>query len=123
MKKLLLISICFAFAIVVPVEVKVMPTGDAYVVADVEADVDADTPPADSTGKDEKRQNESLEKRKPTESKDKSKGKDEKRQNEPLEKRKPTESNWKINVLPRPENLKSPIERKEDQFHLPPDRF
>jgi hypothetical protein len=95
MKKLLLMSIFFAFAIVVPLEVKVMPTGDVYVVADV----DADTPQADSTVKDEKRQN------------------------EPLEKRKPTESNWKINVLPRPENMKSPIEKKEDQFHLPPDRF
>jgi hypothetical protein len=119
MKKLLLISIFFAFAIVVPLEVKVMPTGDVYMVADV----DADTPQADSTGKDEKRQNESLEKSKPTESKDKSKGKDEKQQNELLEKRKPTESNWKINVLPRPDNMKSPIEKKEDQMHLPPDRF
>jgi hypothetical protein len=119
MKKLLLISIFFAFAIVVPLEVEVMPTGDVYIVADV----DADTPQADSTGKDEKRQNESLEKRKPTESKDQSKGKAGKRQNEPLEKKKPAESNWKINVLPRPDNMKSPIERKEDQFHLPPDRF
>jgi len=123
MKKLLLISIFFAFAIVVPMptmagvdiisgislppiivfeahpEVKVMPASDVYIIADV----DADTPQADSTGKDEKRQNESLEKRKPTESKDK--------------------SNWKINVLPPPDNMKSPIERKEDEMHLPPDRF
>ena len=123
MKKLLLISIFFAFAIVVPMptmagvdiisgislppiivfeahpEVKVMPASDVYIVADV----DADTPQADSTGKDEKRQNESLEKRKPTESKDK--------------------SNWKINVLPPPDNMKSPIERREDEMHLPPDRF
>jgi hypothetical protein len=119
MKKLLVMSIFFAFAIVVPLEVKVMPTGDVYMVADV----DADTPQADSTGKDEQRQNEPLEKRKPTESEDQSKGEDEKQQNGPLEKKKPTESNWKINVLPRPDNIKSPIERKEDQFHLPPDRF
>jgi hypothetical protein len=119
MKKLLLAYIFFVFSIVVPLEVKVMPASNVYVVADV----NADTPQADSTGKDEKRQNESLEKRKPTESNDKSKGKDEKRQNEPLEKRKPTESNLKINVMPRPDNMKSPIEKKEDQFHLPPDRF
>jgi hypothetical protein len=122
MKKLLLMPIVFAFAIVVPMptmagvdiisgislppiivfeappELKVMPASDVYIVADV----DAETPQADSTGKDEKRQDQSLEKRKPTESKDK--------------------SNWKINVLPRPDNLKSPIEKKEDQFHLPPDR-
>jgi hypothetical protein len=95
MKKLLVMFIFFAFAIVVPLEVKVMPTGDVYIVADV----DADTQQADSTGKDEQRQN------------------------EPLERKKPTESNWKINVLPRPDNIKSPIERREDQFHLPPDRF
>jgi hypothetical protein len=119
MKKLLLISLFLAFAIVVPLEVKVMPTGDVY----MGADVDADTPQADSTGKDEKRQNEPLEKKKPAESKDKSMGKDEKQQNEPLEKKKPAESNWKINVLPRPDNMKSPIEKKEDQFHLPPDRY
>ena len=123
MKKLLLISIFFAFAIVVPMptmagvdiisgislppiivfdappEVRVMTASDVYIVADV----DADTPQADSTGKDEKRQNESLEKRKPTESKDK--------------------SNWKINVLPPPDNMKSPIEKREDEMHLPPDRF
>jgi hypothetical protein len=123
MNKLLLMSIFFAFAIVVPTptvagvdiisgislppiivfeappEVKVMPASDVYIVADV----DADRPQADSTGKDEKRQNESLEKRKPTGSKNK--------------------SNLKINVLPRPDNMKSPIEKKEDQFHLPPDRY
>jgi hypothetical protein len=123
MKKLLLMSIFFAFSIVVqmptmagvdiiygisqppvivfevPPEVKVMPASDVYIVADV----DADRPRADSTGKDEKQQNESVEKRKPTKSKNK--------------------SNWKINVLPRPENMKSPIEKKEDQFYLPPDRF
>ncbi len=123
MKKLLLMSIFFAVTIVVqtptmagadiisgislpPIivfeasqEVKVMPASDVYIVADA----DADRPQADSTGKDEKRQNESLEKGKPTESKDK--------------------SNWKINVMPRPDNMKSPIEKKEDQLHLPPDRF
>jgi hypothetical protein len=123
MNKLLLMSIFFAFAIVVPTptvagvdiisgislppiivfeappEVKVMPASDVYIVADV----DADRPQADSTGKDEKRQNESLEKKKPAESKNK--------------------SNLKINVLPRPDNMKSPIEKKEDQFHLPPDRY
>ncbi len=139
MKKLLLMSIFFAFAFVVPMptmagadiisgislppvivfeahpEVKVMPASDVYIVADV----DADRPQANSTGKDQKRRNESSEKGKL--------GKDEKRQNESLEKGKPTESkgksNWKINVLPRPDNMKSPIEKKEDQFHLPPDRF
>ncbi len=123
MKKLLLMSIFFAFAIVVPTqtmagvdiisgislppmivfeappEVKVMPTSDVCIVADV----DADRPQADSTGKDEKRQKESLEEKKSTESKNK--------------------SNWKIKVLPRPDNMKSPIEKKEDQLHLPPDRF
>jgi hypothetical protein len=122
MKKLLLLSMVFAFAIVIPMpimagvdiipgisvppvivfealpEVKVMPASDVYIVADA----DAETPQADSTGKDEKRQNESLEKSKPTKSKDK--------------------SDWKINVMPRPDNVKSPIEKKEDQFHLPPDR-
>jgi hypothetical protein len=123
MNKLLLMSIFFASAIVVPTptvagvdiisgnslppiivfeappEVKMIPASDVYILADV----DADRPQADSTGKDEKRQNESLEKRKPTGSKNK--------------------SNLKINVLPRPDNMKSPIEKKEDQFHLPPDRF
>lgn len=123
MKKLLLVSIFFAFAIVVPVptmagvdimagislppptlfeapsEVKVMPASDVYVFAAA----DADTPQPDSTGRDEKRQDESLEKRNPSKSKDK--------------------SDWKINVLPTPENMKSPIEKKEDALHLPPDRF
>jgi hypothetical protein len=139
MKKLLLMSIFFAFVIVVPMstmagadiifgisrppiivfkappEVKVMPASYVYIVADV----DADRPQANSTGKDEKGQNESSEKGKT--------GKDEKRQNESLEKGKTTESkgksNWKINVLPPPDNMKSPIDKKEDQFHLPPDRF
>jgi|GEM_PF-4002285 len=123
MKKLLLMSIFFAFPIIVPMptmagadiisgisrpqiivfeappEVKVMPASDVYIVAAV----DADRPQTDSTGKGEKRQNESLEKGNPTESKGK--------------------SNLKINVLPPPDNMKSPIEKKEDQFHLPPDRF
>ncbi len=123
MKKLLLMSIFFALAIIVPVptragadiisgvslppiivfeatpEVNVMPVSDVYIVADV----DADRPQADSTGEDEKRQSESLEKRKPTESKDK--------------------SNLKINVLPPPDNMKNPIEKKHDEMHLPPDRF
>ena len=123
MKKLLLMSIFFVFAIVVqtptmagvdiisgislppiivfeaPAEFKVMPTSDVFIVAEV----DADRPQGDSTGKDEKRQNKSLEKREPTESEDK--------------------SNWKINVLPHPDNMKSPTEKKQDEFHLPPDRF
>ncbi len=139
MKKLLLLSIFLAFAIVVPTptmagadiisgisrppiivfeappEDKVMRASDVYIVADV----DDDTSQANSTGQDEKRQNESLEKGKP--------GKNEKRQNQSLEKRKPAESkekpNLKINVMPPPDNMKSPIEKKEDQFHLPPDRF
>ena len=123
MKKLLLMSIFFVFAIVVqtptmagvdiisgislppiivfeaPAEVKVMSARGVYIVADV----DADRPQANSTGKDEKQQNQPLEKGEPTESKGK--------------------SNWKINVFPHPDNVKSPIEKKEDQFHLPPDRF
>lgn len=139
MKKLPLMSIFFAFAIVVPMqtmagadiisgisrppiivleappEVEVMPARDVYIVADV----DADSPQANSTGKDETLQNESSEKGKP--------GKDEKWQSESLEKKKLTEpkvkSNWKINVYPPPDNMKSPIDKKNDQFHLPPDRF
>jgi hypothetical protein len=124
MKKLLLVSIFFAFAIVVPMptmaggdinagislpppivfeapqEVIVMPdTSDVYVVADV----DADAPQGDSTGRDEKPQDESLEKEKTTESKNK--------------------SDWKINVWPPPDNMKSPIEKRDENKHIPPDRF
>jgi len=84
-----------------PPEVIVMPdTSGVYVVADV----DADTPQGGPTGRDEKPQDESLEKGKPTGSENK--------------------SNWKINVWPLqpPDNMKSFPERKEEQ-HIPPDRF
>jgi len=83
-----------------PPEVTVMSdSSGAYVVAEV----DADTPQGGMTGRDEKPQDESLEKKKTTESGDK--------------------SNWKINVWPLqpPDNMKSFPERKEEQ-HIPPDR-
>ena len=126
MKKLLLVSIFFTFAIIVPVptmagvdinagislpppivlqappEVIVMPdTSGVYVVADV----DADTPQGGPTGRDKKQQDESLEKGRPTGSEDK--------------------SDWKINVWPQkpPDNATSPHERKEENKHTPPDRF
>ena len=125
MKKLLLVPIFFTFAIIVPMpvmggvdinagiylpppiefeappEVIVMPdTSGAYVVAEA----DADTPQGGPTGRDEKPQDESLEKGKTTGSEDK--------------------SNWKINVWPvqPPDNAKTPHERKEENKHTPPDR-
>jgi hypothetical protein len=70
----------------------------------VVAEVDADTPQGGPTGRDEKPEDESLEKKKTTESKDK--------------------SDWKINVWPLqpPDKMKSFPERKEEDKH-PPDRF
>jgi len=126
MKKLLLVSIFFTFTIIVPLptmagvdinagislpppivfeappEVIVMPdTSGVYVVADV----DGDTPKGGPTGRDEKQQNQSLEKGETTKSEDK--------------------SDWKINVWPQkpPDNVTSPHERKEENKHTPPDRF
>jgi len=126
MKKLLLVSIFFSFAIIVPMptmagvdinagislpptivfeapsEVIVMPdTSGVYVVADV----DADTPQGGPTGRDEKQQDQSLEKGKTTGSEDK--------------------SDWKINVWPvqPPDNVKSLPEMKDENRHTPPDRF
>ena len=126
MKKLLLVSILFAFASVVsmpamagadtharislpppivvdaPPEVMVMPdTSGVFVVADV----DADTPQGGQTGRDEKRQGQLLEEGKTTEPEDK--------------------SDWKINVWPvqPPDNVKSLPEMKDDNKHTPPDRF
>ena len=126
MKTLLLVSIFFTFTIIVPLptmagvdinagislpppivfeappEVIVMPdTSGVYVVADV----DADTPQSVPTGRDEKQQDQSLEKGKTTGSEDK--------------------SDWKINVWPQkpPDNVTSPHERKEENKHTPPDRF
>ena len=126
MKKLLLVSIFFTFAIIVlmptmaavdinagislpppvvfkaPPEVIVMPDASGvYVVADA----GADTPQGGPTGKDEKPQDESLEKGKTTRSEDK--------------------SDWKINVWPvqPPGNLKTPPEMKDENKHTPPDRF
>ena len=125
MKKLLLISIFFTSAIIVPMpkmagvdinagislptpiifeappEVIVMPDiSVAYVVAEA----DADMPQGGPTGRDEKPQDESLEKGKTTGSEDK--------------------SNWKINVWPvqPPDTAKTPHERKEENKHTPPDR-
>jgi len=120
MKKLLLVSIFFTFAIIVPMptmagvdinagislpppivfeaapEVIVMPdTSGVYVVADV----DADTPQGGPTGRDEKQQDQSLEKGKTTGSEDK--------------------SDWKINVWPvqPPDNVKSLPEMKDENRH------
>jgi hypothetical protein len=123
MKKLLLVSLFFALAIVVPMptmagvdinagvslpppvfeappEVTVMPdTGGVYVVADA----DADTPRGGPTGKDEQ-QDQSLETKKKTEPED--------------------TSDWKINVWPvqPPDNVKSLPQRKDENKHTPPDR-
>jgi hypothetical protein len=126
MKKLLLVSIFFTFAILVPMptmagvdinagislpppiafeappEVIVMPdTSGVYVVADV----DADTPQGGPTGRAEKQQDQSVEKGKATGSEDK--------------------SNWKINVWPvqPPDNVKSLPEMYDENKHTPPDRF
>jgi hypothetical protein len=126
MKKLLLVSIFIAFAIVFPMptmagvdihagislppsivfespqEVIAMPdTGSVHVVADA----DADKPQSGSTGRDEKQQDQSLEKGKTA---------------EPEEK-----SNWKINVWPvqPPDNVKSLPEMNDNNKHTPPDRF
>ena len=86
-----------------PPEVIVMPDSNGvYVVAEL----DADTPQGGSTGRDENPRDKSLEKKKTTESGDK--------------------SDWKINVWPLqpPGNMKSFSERKEeDKQHIPPDRF
>lgn len=124
MKKLLLVPIFFTFAIIVPMpamagvdinagislpppivfeappEVIVMPdTSVVYVVAD------ADTPQGGPTGRDEKQQDQSLEKKKIPASEDK--------------------SDWKINVWPvqPPDNVKSLPEMKDENKHTPPDRF
>ncbi len=126
MKKSLLVSTFFTFAIIVPMptmagvdinagislpspivfeappEVMVMPdTSGVYVVAEV----DADTPQGGPTGRDDNQQDQSVEKGKATGSEDK--------------------SNWKINVWPvqPPDNMKTFPERKEDIKHTPPDRF
>ena len=126
MKKLLLVSIFFTFAIIVPMptmagvdinarislpptivfeapsEVIVMPdTSGVYVVADV----DADMPHGGPTGRDEKQQDQSLEKAKTTGSEDK--------------------SDWKINVWPvqPPDNVKSLPVMKEENKQTPPGRF
>ena len=123
MKKLLLVSIFFTSAIIVPMptmagvdihagislpstivfeappDVIVMPdTSGVYIVAD------ADTPQGGPTGRDEKQQDQSLEKGKTTGSEDK--------------------SDWKINVWPvqTPDNVKSFPEMKDENKHTPPDR-
>ena len=124
MKKLLLVSIFFTFAIVVPMptmaganinagislappivfeappEVIAMPASGVFVFADA----DTDTPQGGTTGSDEKQQVQTLEKEKPTESQNK--------------------SDWKINVWPaKPtDNIKSLPQMKEENIHIPPDR-
>ena len=126
MKKLLLISIFFTWAIIVPIptmaglyinagfplqppivfeappKVLAMPdTSGVYIVADVYSD----TPQGGSTGKDEKQQVPALEKEKPAVSEDK--------------------SDFKINVWPvqPPDNVKSLPEMKDENKHTPPGRF
>lgn len=126
MKKLLLVSIFFALAVVVPMpatawvdinagislppsivfegpaEVIVMPPiSGVYVVADADAGKTKGGP----IGRDEKSQEQSLEKMKATESEEK--------------------SDWKINVWPvePPDNVKSLPQMKDENKHTPPDRF
>jgi len=126
MKKLLLISIFFTSAIIVPMpkmagvdinagislptpiifeappEVIVMPdTSGVYVVAAV----DADTPQGGPAARDEKQQEPSLEKGKAAGSEDK--------------------SDLKINVWPLqpPGNVKTPPNMYDENKHTPPDRF
>jgi len=126
MKKLLLVSIFFTLAIIVPMptmagvdinagislpppivfeappEFIVMPdTSGVYIVAVV----DVDTPQGVPTGRDEKQQEPSLEKGKTTGSEDK--------------------SDWKIKVWPvqPPDNVKSLPEMKDENKNTPPDRF
>ncbi|NJD55627.1 MAG: hypothetical protein FIA94_04380 [Nitrospirae bacterium] len=125
MKKLLLLSLFFALAIVVPMptmaggdmhagislpphiafeappEVMTPDTSGAYVVADAAADTPKDSP----TGRDEKQQDQSLEKGKSSGSEGK--------------------SDWKINVWPvqPPDNVKSLPQMKDENKHTPPDRL
>jgi hypothetical protein len=126
MKKLLLVSIFFALAVVFPMpatawvdinagislpppiifegpaEIIVMPpTSGVYVVADADAGKTKGGP----IGRDEKSQEQSLEKMKATESEEK--------------------SDWKINVWPvePPDNVKSLPQMKDENKHTPPDRF
>ncbi len=126
MKELLLASIFFALAVVVPMptmagvdinagislpppiafearpEVIMMrDTGGVYLVADA----DADTAKGGPAGRDEKQQGQVLEEGKTT---------------RPEEK-----SDWKINVWPvqPPDNVKSLPEMKDENKHTPPDRF
>jgi len=123
MKKLLMVSIFFALAIVVPMptmagidiharfsllplivfeappEVIAMPdTGGVYVVAD------ADRPEVGTTGRDEKQQGQPLEKGKTTGAEDK--------------------TEWKINTWPvkPPDNVKSGPQMKDENKYTPPDR-
>lgn len=125
MKKSPLVSIFFTFAIVVPMptmagvdihagismpppivfeapqKIRVMPDkSGVYLVAAV----DTDMPQGGSTGRDEKQQDQSLEKGKPTGSEHK--------------------SGWRINVWPvkPPDNVRSPHEMKDENKHTPPDR-
>jgi hypothetical protein len=126
MKKLLLVSIFIALAIVVPMptmagvdtnagislpppvvfgapaEVIVMrDTSGVFIVAEVAAD----EPQGGPTGRDEKRQDQSLETGKTAESEDK--------------------SDWKINVwpVPPPDNVKSLPQMYDDNKLTPADRF
>ena len=124
MKKLQLIAVCFVLAVAVPapamagvhinagiflspsvmvtapLEVAVMPDAEVvYVLAD------ADAPEDGPTGRNEKPQDQSLEKAKAAESEEK--------------------SEWKINVWPvqPPDNVKSLPQSNDANKYTPPDRF
>jgi len=124
MKRVLLVLIFFTFTIIVlmptmaaaainagislpppivfeaPPEAIVMPETSGVCVV---ADVDTDTPQGSPTGRDEKQEDQTLEKGKTTESDEK--------------------SDWKINVWPQPPDIpRTPHERKEENIHRPPDR-
>jgi hypothetical protein len=124
MKKLLLVSIFFSLAIVVPMptmarvdinagiplpptivfearpEVIMMPDASGVFVV---ADADEDTPKDRTTGKDEKQQGQPLETAKPGP------------ENKPI---------LRINVWPQPtDNMQPPSVREEENYHKPPDRF
>ena len=126
MKRLLMVSIFFSLTLIVPMpamageaidagisppppiaaeappEAGVMAAGGiVYVVAAA----DADTPQGGPAAGDEKQQDQSLEREKTTRSEHK--------------------SDWKINLWPEKprDNIKSPHEMKDENKHIPPDRF
>jgi hypothetical protein len=123
MKKLLLRTILLALAIIVPIpkmggidinaRISLLPTivfearPEVIMMPDTigvffAANADADAPKDSPKGRDEKQQDPSLETGKPTGPKN--------------------ESNWKINLWPAPDNMKTPLEMKQENKHTPPDR-